>query len=141
QYQMFLKHDRDVGGGDYTNPTYYEVLDTKAKIYRNLSRYEEAIANYRALLLRRTETGDEKGEALALTMLAEIYSWIGDSDTAIQFYKRALELYKRNGDTINQINVFSALGEQWISGRVSPQESIDYFSAAWNLLDSVEGLN
>src|SRR5262249_3599247 len=92
-YHLFLKYDRDVGGSDYTSPAYsVEYLERKAKIYRNLSRYEEAIANYRALLLKRTETRDKNGQAFALTMLAEIYSWLGDPDTAIQFYKQALEL-------------------------------------------------
>ena len=141
QYQMFLKHDRDVGGGDYTNPAYYGFLETKAKIYRNLSKYEEAIANYRAVLLKVTETGDAKDQAFFLTRLAEIYSWIGDPETAIKLYKRALEVYKKTGDGINQINVLSALGEQVISGAISAQEATDYFSAAIKLLNSFENLN
>jgi CHAT domain-containing protein len=141
EYELFLRHDRDLGGGDYTNPAHYEFLETKAQIYRNLSRYEEAIANYQTALLKRTETGDESRQALISTMLAEIYSWIGDSDRATLFYKRALEIYKRQGDTINQIDVLSALGEQWVSGDVSPAEAVEYFSSASTLLNSVKGLN
>jgi CHAT domain-containing protein len=141
QYQMFLQDDRDIAGGDYISATYDEILDAKAKIYRNLSRYEEAIANYRALLIRRKQTGDEKGQALVLTMIAEIYSWIGDSKTAIQSYKEALELFRKNGDRINEINVLSALGEQVVTGEISAQESSEYFATAEKLLNSVEGLN
>ena len=141
QHQIFLKSDRNIAGGDYTSAAYDEILETKAKIYRNLSRYEEAIANYRALLIKRKQTGDEKGQALALTALSEIYSWIGDSKTAIQSYKEALELFKKNDDTINEINVLSALGEQLVTGQIRAQESSEYFATADKLLNSVEGLN
>jgi CHAT domain-containing protein len=140
-YQQFLQHDRKKGGGDYTDPVNYEFLEAKAQIYRNLSRYEEAIANYRAALLKCVEMGNEKRQAFILTMLAEIYAWIGDSDRAIQFYKQALKLYERNGDTINQINVLSALAEQQVFGGVSAAEGYEYLAKASTLLDSVEGLN
>jgi CHAT domain-containing protein len=140
QYQLFLKHDRNVGGGD-DGPARYEFLENKALIYRNIGRYEEAIANYRTLLLKLIEIGDKARQAHVLTGLADIYVWIGDAGTAIPLYKRALNLYETTGDRINQINVLSALGELVISGAISAQEATEYFSAAGKLLNSFENLN
>ncbi len=110
-YQAMLKQDRVLGGGEFTHPNHFGFYGAKAKIYRHLGRYEEAIENFSAALLKVSEIKDEKGEAGVSTMLAETYISIDDPHTAIRYYKRALELYKKIGDTFSQINVLSALGE------------------------------
>ena len=136
-----LKQDRLLGGGEYTNPNHFGFYAAKAKIYRHLGRYEEAIENFSAALLKVREIKDEKGEADVSTMLAETYVSIDDPHTAIRYYKRALELYKKTGDTFSQINVLSALGELWLSGLVSSEEAIEYLETARQLLTSVKGLD
>ena len=140
-YQAMLKQDQLLGGGEYANPNYFGFYAAKAKIYRHLGRYEEAIENFSAALLKLKEIKDEKGEADVSTMLAETYFSIDDPHTAIRYYKRALELYKKTGDTFSQINVLSALGELWLSGLVSSEEAIEYLETARQLLTSVKGLD
>ena len=140
-YQAMLKQDQLLGAGDYTNPNNFGFYGVKAKIYRHLGKYEEAIENFSAALLKLREIKDEKGEAGVSTMLAETYVSIDDSRTAIRYYKRALELYKKTGDTFSQINVLSALGELWLSGLVSSDEAIEHLETARQLLMSVKGLD
>jgi CHAT domain-containing protein len=140
-YQAMLKQDQLLGGGEYTNPNYFGFYGVKAKIYRHLGRYEEAIENFSAALLKLREIKDEKGEANVSTMLAETYFSVDDPYTAIRYYKRALELYKKTGDTFSQINVLSALGELWLSGLVSSEEAVEYLETARQLLTSVKGLD
>ena len=134
-YQAMLKQDRLLGGGEYANPNHFGFYGAKAKIYRHLGRYEEAIENFSAALLKLREIKDEKGEAGVSTMLAETYVSIDDPHTAIRYYKRALELYKKTGDTFSQINVLSALGELWLSGLVSSEEASRVFRNGKRVVD------
>lgn len=140
-YQAMLKQDRLLGGGEFTHPNHLGFYGAKAKIYRHLGRYEEAIEHFSAVVLKLREVKDEKGEAGVSTMLAETYFSVDDPDTAIRYYKRALELYRQAGDTFSQINVLSALVELWLSGLVPSEEALKYLETARDLLTSVKGLD
>ncbi len=113
------------------------LLLSKGKIYRVLSQYEEAIASLRAAAVRYREIGDANGEGNALTDLAEILSWIAEPQTAIQYYKRALDRYEVSGNLLKQVMVLAALGEaNWLSEEGSFEENLGYFQGALELLAS-----
>lgn len=100
-----------------------EILFLMGRIYRLLSQYEEAIEHLHTAAVKYREAQDAKGEAAALTQLAETFLWVGDAKTAIQHYKQALELYKAAGDLPKQVEVLAALGEaSWLSGEAQGYE-------------------
>ena len=140
-YQAALAHDLKIGGGQYTNPNQVVYLYSKARIYRHIGRYEEAIESLLALLATMRERKEDDGEAEVLMTLAEIHSWLADPDTAIQYYKQALDLFRKTGSIIDQVNVLSALGEFRLSDKVSADESIEYFRTARKLLNGFKGLD
>jgi len=116
-----------------------EFLYLKGSIYRVLSQYEEAVEHFHAAAVKYREAQQLKGEADALTRLAEIFFWLADYKTATQHYKRILGLHEAADDMLKQVEILAALAEtSWLGGEASADEISGYFDQGRNLLDLIK---
>src|SRR5262249_1359670 len=90
------------------------------------SKYEEALALYRAV-------GDRRGEAFPLHSLGVIYYWLGDRRQSLAYHQQALPLMQAVGDrqaeawTVVEIGtLYNLLGEK--------QQALEQFNQALGLV-------
>jgi CHAT domain-containing protein len=111
-----------------------DILLKMGKLYRELTRYEEAIEYCWMAAMKYQEAQGAQGEAEALTRLADILLLLGDSRAALQYDERALELYKKTGNLPKQVEVLAALAEATGLG----SGSVKYLQEGLELLASLE---
>ncbi len=99
-----------------------------------LGEVKEALAHYERAVVLARETGGS--EASALNNIGVIYSEASDQQKALEYFLRALPLYKPLGDqfseaiTLNNIgNAYNRLGE--------PQKALDYLQQALPKLEAI----
>src|SRR5215475_326831 len=60
---------------------------TAESLSKSIVKYEEALSLWRSV-------GDKSGEAEALTSAAQVYNSLGDKQRALDYFQRAIELWK-----------------------------------------------
>ncbi len=76
---------------------FYLLLNEVAITYKNLGRYEDALASHARHLEWKRKTGEKQGEAMSLTNIGNVYLLLGQ-------YERAIEHYQEGLDICQQIN-------------------------------------
>ena len=89
-----------------------------ARLYKDLSKYDEALEYYKKLEKLQIETGDKFGESVTLNQISQILKVSGNFDTALEYLKRSLANSQDIGDksgevsTLNNISqVYNSLGD------------------------------
>ena len=135
---------RSLRVGNWKNKTTLEAgtLFNMGVIHRWLSQYEEAIENLRMAALKYQETGYSMGQADAFAQLAEIFFWIAEPKTAVDYYKQALESYRKIEDLPKQIEVLAALAEAgYLTDEISTEDGENYFKDGQQLVGSLIGFD
>jgi CHAT domain-containing protein/Flp pilus assembly protein TadD len=108
------------------------------EVYQWLNRYEEAYELFYAAAHEYRQAQDPNGEAEALKRLGEMAGDLGDTRSAITYYKQAIEQYRATGNTLQQVEVLAALAEvSWASGNLSYEKSLELFDEGKRMLDSL----
>ena len=96
---------RASGGRDYST-----LLGEAAITYKNLGRYDEALARYERALEGHRQRGDRYGEMSTLSNVGNVYSLLGDFARAIDHYERALALAREAGERRGESFLLGNLG-------------------------------
>jgi CHAT domain-containing protein len=144
-YAAVIDHIRQ--GKEKADEIYLHALREAGTLYRLLGKYELSIEHIRAAAVMYREKQDTKMEGAMLAQLAELHFWVTDFETAIDLYKRTLELfrkYKTMGDDaeirLAEVQILAALGETLaISGKGRPDEITKYFEDGRAIIASLVG--
>jgi tetratricopeptide (TPR) repeat protein len=111
------------------------TLINLGELYRERSKYEDALKAYKESLQIQRDVGDEYRQALCLNNIGIVYLTKGQASDALTYYERALELRKKT-------NVPSEIGESLHNlGEASLKagdygQSLDYHLKALELFRS-----
>jgi tetratricopeptide (TPR) repeat protein/TolB-like protein len=78
--------------------------------YRDSSRFDEALEQMNLSLKYRTETGDKRGQSVALTNIASVYEFRGEIDKALAAERKALALAREAHDRAEESAVLLGMG-------------------------------
>jgi CHAT domain-containing protein/Flp pilus assembly protein TadD len=118
----------------------------KARTFLNLGytafdrrEMEAALSNYQSALQQARSGNNKRNEALALTAVGGVYSYLGNKQNALDYHSQALKLFQRIGDhngegvTLNGLGyVYRNLGEY--------QKSLDCYLGALKLFRDLGNL-
>jgi two-component sensor histidine kinase/tetratricopeptide (TPR) repeat protein len=76
------------------NPSYAKLINNLAAVYRNLSRYPEAIQTYEKSLALKRLSQDSIGIANTLNNLGLTYAYMDDPGNAVKYFKLAKKSYQ-----------------------------------------------
>jgi CHAT domain-containing protein len=118
-----------------------DTLFKMGKLHRLLSRYDEAIENFRESGVCFRQIGLLDMEAATSNQIAEILFWLGDTDGAIEEYKRCLQIYGEKPATeqnlVTKAYVLVSLAEvSHYNGNVPVEIIRKYFSESEKILDT-----
>ena len=83
-----------------------------------------------------------RDKPIAVAQLAEVYSWVAEPQTAVAYYKEALEGYRKIGDLPKQIEVLASLGEAgYLTDEISTEDGENYFKDGQQLVASLTGFD
>ena len=71
---------------------FYLLLNELAITYKNLGRYEDALASHARSLEWKRKTGDKHGEPMSLNNIGNVYVLLGQYERAIEHYQEALDI-------------------------------------------------
>ncbi|MGZ5434627.1 MAG: CHAT domain-containing protein [Pyrinomonadaceae bacterium] len=90
---------------------------------------EKARAHYQEALTESRAINDQRGQALALTALGGVSSYLGDKQAALDFQAQALSLFRRIGDRNGEGVALNGLGYVY-RGLAEYQKSLDCYLEA-----------
>jgi tetratricopeptide (TPR) repeat protein len=93
-----------------------KVYTLLSLVYGAVGEYEKAFSNVTLSYAERLRTGNIVGMGYSLRMFAKIYTLVDDHKTAIEYYKRCLQLYRRSllsGTECGEMAIlYAGLGER-----------------------------
>src|SRR5262249_23649145 len=96
-------------------------------VYRLLSDYEPAAEHYLVASAKFRDQGDAPAEAETTAKVGDIFSWIGEFRTASVYYEKALAIYRKLGNAIQQIRILASLADATGRGGLGTVEKVDYY--------------
>ncbi len=97
--------------------------------HQRAKRYPEAIAAYKVCIARLDAAGEEQGMGSPLGSIRSLYNAAGLQQERFEFYRDALERYRRTGPALNTAVCEHGLGGYYMSARQYGQAIEHYMKA------------
>ena len=94
----------------YTTKKIWDVNNSMAIIYMNLSDYEKALDIYFKNIIAAEQMKDEKKVALTAANISLLYTRIEKPDNALQYNQKAINIYKKVNDNNALANAYASRG-------------------------------
>ena len=111
-----------------------------ANRYLKANRYPEAIAAFKDCIVRLDAAGVEQGMSSPLGTIRSIYNAAGLQQERFEFYRDALERYRRKGQALNAAICEHGLGGYYMSARQYGQ-AIEHYMKAREGLEKTDPSN
>ena len=95
---------------DRSWPIRARALIDKGYVHFDLRQMDQALDQYQQALTQSRSIRDRRGEALALTAIGAVFSFLGNKHTAMEYQNNAVTLFKQIGDRNGEGVALNGLG-------------------------------
>lgn len=107
---FYQKNNESFDNQDLTSRQAEAKLLSVAADYWGLNNQQKTLEFYNQSLKIYQEIGDQQGEALTLTRIADYYHSLENREKQLEFYTQALGIYQEIGDAVGEAKILDRLG-------------------------------
>ena len=92
---------------------FYLLLNEVAITYKNLGRYEDALASHARYLEWKRKTGEKQGQAVSLNNIGNVYLLLGQYERAIEHFQEGLDICRQIDERRGATILLGNLADSW----------------------------